>query len=96
MTHLILALFLIAVGMSVAGTGTHLYQQVARKVAEFRVEGANARVWVADPKDKSVASRPIEVGATANGMVEVRKGLALGENVVTSGTLFIDRAAKRD
>lgn len=59
-------------------------------------EGANARVWVADPKDKSVASRPIEVGATANGMVEVRKGLALGENVVTSGTLFIDRAAKRD
>jgi|TARA_R100000687_G_C6309098_1_gene99585 hypothetical protein len=41
-THLILALFLIAVGMSVAGTGTHLYQQVARKVAEFRVEGANA------------------------------------------------------
>jgi hypothetical protein len=41
-THLILALFLIAVGMSVAGTGTHLYQQIARKVAEFRVEGANA------------------------------------------------------
>jgi cobalt-zinc-cadmium efflux system membrane fusion protein len=59
-------------------------------------EGANARVWVANPQDKSVASRPIEVGATANGMVEVKKGLALGENVVTSGTLFIDRAAKRD
>ncbi|WP_428676392.1 efflux RND transporter periplasmic adaptor subunit [Reyranella sp.] len=59
-------------------------------------EGANARVWVANPQDKSVASRPIEVGSTANGMVEVKKGLALGENVVTSGTLFIDRAAKRD
>ena len=61
-----------------------------------RDEGANARVWVANPQDKSVASRAIEVGATANGMVEVKKGLALGENVVTSGTLFIDRAAKRD
>lgn len=59
-------------------------------------EGANARVWVANPQDKSVASRPIEVGTTSNGMVEVKKGLALGENVVTSGTLFIDRAAKRD
>jgi cobalt-zinc-cadmium efflux system membrane fusion protein len=59
-------------------------------------EGANARVWVANPHDKSVASRPIEVGTTSNGLVEVKKGLALGENVVTSGTLFIDRAAKRD
>jgi cobalt-zinc-cadmium efflux system membrane fusion protein len=59
-------------------------------------EGANARVWVARPQDKSVVSRPIEVGQSANGMVEVKKGLALGENVVTSGTLFIDRAAKRD
>ena len=39
MTQLFLAFFLIAIGMSVAGTGTHLYQQVARKVAEFRVEG---------------------------------------------------------
>ncbi len=59
-------------------------------------EGANARVWVARPQDKSVVSRPVDVGQTANGMVEVKKGLALGENVVTSGTLFIDRAAKRD
>lgn len=59
-------------------------------------EGANARVWVTRPQDKSVVSRPIEVGSTSNGMVEVKKGLAVGENVVTSGTLFIDRAAKRD
>lgn len=42
MTELFLAFFLIAVGMSVAGTGTHLYQQIARKVAEFRIDGANA------------------------------------------------------
>lgn len=42
MTQLLLAFFLIAIGMSVAGTGTHLYQQIARKVAAFRIEGANA------------------------------------------------------
>lgn len=59
-------------------------------------EGANARVWVARPDDKSIVSRPIEVGTTANGLVEVRKGVQPGETVVTSGTLFIDRAAKRD
>ena len=56
-------------------------------------EGASARVWVARPDSKTVVSRPIEVGDTVNGMVEVRKGLQVGEQVVTSGPLFIDRAA---
>jgi cobalt-zinc-cadmium efflux system membrane fusion protein len=59
-------------------------------------EGSNARVWVANPTDKSVVTRQIEVGGTTNGLVEVRKGLAVGESVVSSGTLFIDRAAKHD
>jgi cobalt-zinc-cadmium efflux system membrane fusion protein len=59
-------------------------------------EGAQARVWVARPEQKSVVTRPIEVGTTANGLVEVRKGLNVGETVVASGTLFIDRAATRD
>lgn len=59
-------------------------------------EGANARVWVANPATRSVVSRPVTVGDTSNGMVEIRKGLAVGETVVTSGTLFIDRAARRD
>jgi cobalt-zinc-cadmium efflux system membrane fusion protein len=59
-------------------------------------EGAHARVWVARPDSKTVISRSIEVGDTANGLVEVRKGLSVGESVVTSGTLFIDRAARRD
>ncbi len=59
-------------------------------------EGAQARVWVARPEQKSVVTRPIEVGATTNGLVEVRKGLSVGETVVASGTLFIDRAATRD
>jgi len=59
-------------------------------------EGAQARVWVARPNDKAVVTRPIEVGATTNGLVEVRRGLSVGESVVASGTLFIDRAATRD
>ena len=59
-------------------------------------EGAQARVWVARPEQKSVVTRPIEVGATTNGLVEVRQGLSVGETVVASGTLFIDRAALRD
>ena len=59
-------------------------------------EGANARVWVANPEKKTVTTRPIEVGITTNGQVEVRKGLSVGETVVASGTLFIDRAAIRD
>ena len=59
-------------------------------------EGAKARVWIARPDSKTVVSRDITVGDTINGLVEVRKGLAIGETVVTSGTLFIDRAARRD
>jgi membrane fusion protein, heavy metal efflux system len=59
-------------------------------------EGANARVWVARPDSKTVVSRSIVVGDTSDGMVEVKKGLEVGETVVTSGTLFIDRAARRD
>jgi len=56
-------------------------------------EGAQARVWVARPGQKAVVTRSIEVGDTVNGLVEVRKGLHIGETVVASGTLFIDRAA---
>lgn len=59
-------------------------------------EGANARVWVANPANRSVVSRPVVVGDTSDGMVEIKSGLAAGETVVTSGTLFIDRAARRD
>jgi len=53
-------------------------------------------VWVARPEQKSVVARQIEVGATTNGLVEVRKGISVGETVVASGALFIDRAATRD
>jgi membrane fusion protein, heavy metal efflux system len=58
-------------------------------------EGEHARVWVAVAGD-SLALREIRIGRTSNGLVEVLAGLSAGEKVVTSGTVFIDRAAKAD
>jgi cobalt-zinc-cadmium efflux system membrane fusion protein len=58
-------------------------------------EGEQARVWVAGDGD-SLALREIRLRRTADGMVEVLAGLSAGEKVVTSGTVFIDRAAKSD
>jgi membrane fusion protein, heavy metal efflux system len=55
-------------------------------------EGDAAHVWVARD-DGRIALRPIRVGRTMDGMVEVLDGLKSGEKIVTSGTLFIDRAA---
>jgi cobalt-zinc-cadmium efflux system membrane fusion protein len=55
-------------------------------------EGDTARVWVADP-DGTVAARPVRVGQVADGMVEILAGISEGDKVVTSGALFIDRAA---
>jgi membrane fusion protein, heavy metal efflux system len=58
-------------------------------------EGEQARVWVAGNGD-TLALREIRTGRTSNGMVEVLAGLSAGEKVVTSGTVFIDRAARTD
>jgi membrane fusion protein, heavy metal efflux system len=58
-------------------------------------EGQKARVWVAE-KDKSIALREIRTGRTQDGMVEVLAGLQSTESVVTSGSLFIDRAVKSE
>jgi cobalt-zinc-cadmium efflux system membrane fusion protein len=55
-------------------------------------EGDAAHVWV-QRDDGRIALRQIKVGRTMNGTVEVLEGLKSGEKVVTSGTLFIDRAA---
>lgn len=70
-------------------------ESLAPAVPESAVvyEGDSARVWVA--KDGGVIeSRQIRTGRNVNGMVEAIAGIELGEKVVTSGTLFIDRAAK--
>ena len=58
-------------------------------------EGERARVWVAGDGD-TLALREIRTGRTSDGLVEVLAGLSAGEKVVTSGTVFIDRAAKAD
>jgi cobalt-zinc-cadmium efflux system membrane fusion protein len=58
-------------------------------------EGEAARVWVVN-SDGTIALRPIHTGRTSHGMVEVTGGLEVGEQVVSSGTLFIDRAARNE
>jgi len=58
-------------------------------------EGDTARVWVARG-GHALELRQIKAGVTADGMVQVISGLSPGERVVTSGSLFIDRAAQGD
>jgi cobalt-zinc-cadmium efflux system membrane fusion protein len=58
-------------------------------------EGDTARVWVAG-EDGTIAARSVRLGQISDGMVEVLAGLSPGEEVVTSGALFIDRAAASD
>lgn len=55
-------------------------------------EGDTARVWVVSP-DRSIELRAIKTGLVAGRMIEVRDGLKRGEQVITKGSLFIDRAA---
>ena len=55
-------------------------------------DGPDAHVWVADPAKKTLALRPVTIGDTDHGMIEILKGLSPGESVVTSGSVFIDRA----
>ena len=56
-------------------------------------EGESARVFVVS-KDGSIAGRPVRAGRSRDGMIEIVSGLKAGERVVSSGTLFIDRAAE--
>ncbi|WP_156164620.1 efflux RND transporter periplasmic adaptor subunit [Bradyrhizobium sp. LTSP885] len=55
-------------------------------------EGDHVRLWVAHD-DKSIELREIETGLTNGNLVEVRTNLKAGEQIVTRGSLFIDRAA---
>ena len=59
-------------------------------------EGDTARVWVARD-DTAVALRGIRTGrVAAAAWSRCWPGLQPGEQIVTSGTLFIDRAAQGD
>jgi cobalt-zinc-cadmium efflux system membrane fusion protein len=55
-------------------------------------EGDQVRVWVAHP-DKTIELRQIKTGMTNGDLVEVNGNLKPGEQIVTRGSLFIDRAA---
>jgi len=55
-------------------------------------EGDQVRVWVAH-EDKSIELRQIKPGLTNGDLVEVGGSLKPGEQIVTKGSLFIDRAA---
>jgi cobalt-zinc-cadmium efflux system membrane fusion protein len=55
-------------------------------------EGNQVRVWVAH-EDKSIELRQIKTGLTNGDLVEVQGSLKPGEQIVTKGSLFIDRAA---
>jgi cobalt-zinc-cadmium efflux system membrane fusion protein len=56
-------------------------------------EADTARVWVAGT-GHTLALRYVRAGKTVDGMVEVSSGLRPGDLVVTSGSVFIDRAAQ--
>lgn len=59
-------------------------------------DGSAAHVWVADRGRKLLMMRTIHTGRLSDGMIEVLSGLHAGEEVVTHGSLFIDRAATAD
>jgi len=55
-------------------------------------EGDQVRVWVVRD-DRSIELRQIRVGLANGDLVEVKDNLSPGEQIVTKGSLFIDRAA---
>jgi cobalt-zinc-cadmium efflux system membrane fusion protein len=55
-------------------------------------EGDQVRLWVVH-EDKSIELRQIKTGLTNGDLVEVEGNLKPGEQIVTKGSLFIDRAA---
>jgi cobalt-zinc-cadmium efflux system membrane fusion protein len=61
-------------------------------------DGTDAHVWVVqnDANGPVIGIRPIKVGRTDARTVQVLDGLKIGEQVVTRGSLFIDRAVTGD
>ncbi|MBN9474390.1 MAG: efflux RND transporter periplasmic adaptor subunit [Burkholderiales bacterium] len=55
-------------------------------------EGSAARVWIARD-DGAVELRPVRTGVVNGDLVQIVEGLAQGDQVVSGGSLFIDRAA---
>jgi membrane fusion protein, heavy metal efflux system len=67
---------------------------IAPSVPESAIvyEGESAHVWLANEKSKTLEIRPIKIGRNRHGVVETLEGLKIGDQIVTSGSVFIDRA----
>ncbi|HBK09353.1 MAG TPA: efflux RND transporter periplasmic adaptor subunit [Acetobacteraceae bacterium] len=59
-------------------------------------EGESAHVWVANAQTHALEIRQVKLGRMHNGMVEATDGVRAGEEIVTAGALFIDRAVTGD
>jgi cobalt-zinc-cadmium efflux system membrane fusion protein len=57
-------------------------------------EGDDARVWVVD-RHGDISLRSVTTGRSDGNYMEITSGLSAGEQIVTSGALFIDQAANR-
>ncbi len=73
------------------GAATHSALAVPESAVLFENDGT--RVWVVGD-DGVPGPRAVRIGRIDGGSVEVLEGLQAGEQVVTSGGLFLDRAWK--
>jgi cobalt-zinc-cadmium efflux system membrane fusion protein len=76
--------------VTIYSTGDHPAAGVPKQALIY--EGDQVRVWVAHD-DKSIELRQIKTGLINGDLVEVKGNLNPGEQIVTKGSLFIDRAA---
>jgi membrane fusion protein, heavy metal efflux system len=76
--------------VTIYSPGDHPAVGVPRQALIY--EGNQVRVWVARP-DKSIELRKIKTGLVNGDLVAVEGNLNAGEQIVTKGSLFIDRAA---
>ena len=76
--------------VTIYSTGDHPAIGVPKQALIY--EGDQVRVWIAHD-DKSIELRQIRTGLTNGNLVEVQGNLKPGEQIVTKGSLFIDRAA---
>jgi cobalt-zinc-cadmium efflux system membrane fusion protein len=70
-------------------------QSLAIPQAAVVYDADGAHVWLAG-SDKTLSVRQVKLGRNDGGLVQVLDGLKEGDTVVTSGSLFIDRAAQAD
>mgnify|MGYP000293551118 CR=1 FL=1 len=70
--------------MTVANKEFHIADPKAAPGGKYRIDWAEQEMPVL---------RQIKIGMTNGDLVEVKSDLSPGENIVTRGSLFIDRAA---